>query len=104
MGFREEYGELNQASAEEEDAIAMRYFRADELRVDRKGDGSAVTQADRGVAEMARAKMAASGQGRDVLGQEMGGGGSRPPHKTGPGPLIHDPVDAPQEIFLRGPT
>jgi len=43
-------------------------------RVERKGDGTAVTQADRAVEEMARAKVAASGLPLDVLGEEMGGG------------------------------
>jgi histidinol-phosphatase len=72
MGFREEYGPLLKAIADEADALAMRYFRADELRVERKGDGSAVTQADRAVEEMARAKVAASRLALDVLGEEMG--------------------------------
>ncbi len=74
MGYGETYGALLEAIAEEADAIAMRYFRADELRVERKGDGTAVTQADRSVEEMARARVAASGLALDVLGEEMGGG------------------------------
>jgi len=41
MGYSKEYGALLEAIANEADAIAMRYFRADELRVERKGDGSA---------------------------------------------------------------
>ncbi len=61
MGYSEEYGALLKAIAEEADAIALRYFRADELRVERKGDGTAVTQADRAVEEMARTKVGASG-------------------------------------------
>src|SRR5437879_10647558 len=73
MGYGEMYGSLLKAIAEEADAIAMRYFRTGELRIDRKGDGTAVTQADRAVEEMARAKVAASGLALDVLGEEMGG-------------------------------
>jgi fructose-1,6-bisphosphatase/inositol monophosphatase family enzyme len=49
----------------------MKYFRADEMRVERKGDGTAVTQADRAVEEMARAKVTTSGLALDVLGEEM---------------------------------
>src|SRR5258708_991781 len=66
MGYATEYGTLLEAIAKEADAIAMRYFRADELRVDRKGDGTAVTQADRAVGEMARAKVAGRGVPRGI--------------------------------------
>src|SRR6202163_1096216 len=101
MGFREEYGELLQAIAQEADAIAMRYFRADELRVERKGDGTAVTQADRSVEEMARAKVKASGLALDVLGEEMGGGDSNAASKSGRARMIIDPIDGTEE-FSRG--
>ena len=56
MGFGEQYGALLEAIANEADAIAMRYFRTLEMRVERKDDGTAVTQADRAIEEMARAK------------------------------------------------
>ncbi len=46
MGYGQEYGALLEEVAKEADAIAMRYFRAEELRIERKGDGTAVTQAD----------------------------------------------------------
>ena len=101
MGFQEEYGDLLEAIAGEADAIAMRYFRRDELRVDRKGDGTAVTQADRAVEEMARAKVAASGLPLDVLGEEMGGGDLSAANKHGHARLIIDPIDGTEE-FLRG--
>jgi histidinol-phosphatase len=101
MGFQEEYGDLLEAIAREADAIAMRYFRRDELRVDRKGDGTAVTQADRAVEEMARAKVAASGLPLDVLGEEMGGGDLSAANKHGHARLIIDPIDGTEE-FLRG--
>src|SRR5258706_15869691 len=100
MGFREEYGELLEAMAQEADAIAMRYFRADELRVERKSDGSAVTQADRAVEEMARVKVAASGLALDVLGEEMGGTQGKPP-SSAKARLIIDPIDGTEE-FSRG--
>jgi histidinol-phosphatase len=101
MGYGETYGPLLESIANEADAIAMRYFRADELRVDRKGDGSAVTQADRAVEEMARARVAASGIALDVLGEEMGGGDAHAASKSGPARMIIDPIDGTEE-FSRG--
>src|SRR3989442_1987075 len=101
VGYGQQYGALLQAIAEEADAIAMRYFRADELRVDRKGDGTAVTQADRAVEEMARTKVAASGLALDVLGEEMGGGDSNAGSKSGRARMIIDPIDGTEE-FSRG--
>src|SRR2546428_313115 len=44
MGYGQEYGALLKEIAEQADAIAMRYFRGDELRVERKRDGTAVTR------------------------------------------------------------
>src|SRR5690349_23510246 len=101
MGYGEVYGGLLKAIAEEADAIAMRYFRGDELRIDRKGDGTAVTQADRAVEEMARAKVAASGLPLDVLGEEMGGGDAKSPGAAGRARMIIDPIDGTEE-FSRG--
>jgi histidinol-phosphatase len=101
MGYGETYGSLLTAIAEEADAIAMRYFRADELRIDRKGDGTAVTQADRAVEEMARARVAASGLPLDVLGEEMGGGDSNAASTSGRARMIIDPIDGTEE-FSRG--
>src|SRR5437660_12602333 len=100
MGSGEFYGRLLNEIAEEADAIAMRYFRGDELRVDRKGDGTAVTQADRAVEEMARAKVAASGLPLDVLGEEMGGGDAKSPSAER-ARMIIDPIDGTEE-FSRG--
>src|SRR5258708_24181074 len=104
MGCREVYGELLQAIAQEADAIAMRYFRTDELRIERKGDGTAVTQADRAVEEMARAKVAARGRALDVLGEEMGGGDAKSPSASGRARMIIDPIDTPEEISPAIPT
>src|SRR5258708_9735036 len=101
MGYGQEYGALLEAIAQEADRIALNYFRAEKLRVDRKGDGSAVTQADRAVEEMARAKVAASGLALDVLGEEMGGGDSNAANKAGRARLIIDPIDG-TEKFSRG--
>src|SRR5271168_1656441 len=101
MGYREEYGLLLEELAREADAIAIRYFRTDEIRIDKKDDGSAVTQADRSVEEMARAKVTASGLTMDVLGEEMGGDNAKGPATTGRARLIIDPIDGTEE-FSRG--
>jgi histidinol-phosphatase len=101
MGYRDEYGALLEELAKEADAIALKYFRANEMRVDRKEDGSAVTQADRAVEEMARAKVAASGSAMDVLGEEMGGDNAKAPASNGRARLIVDPIDGTEE-FSRG--
>jgi|SRR5229473_2251622 len=101
MGYGKTYGALLEAIAVEADAIAMRYFRAEELRIERKGDGSAVTQADRDVEEMARGKVAASGLALDVLGEEMGGGDAKSPSTSGRARMIIDPIDGTEE-FSRG--
>src|SRR5205809_8062159 len=101
MGYAEVYGGLLKEIAEEADAIALRYFRGDELRIDRKKDGTAVTQADRAVEEMARAKVAASGLELDVLGEEMGGGPEAAPSPGARPRLIIDPIDGTEE-FSRG--
>src|ERR1700674_1982658 len=100
MGYRAEYGSLLEDIAKEADAIAMKYFRADTMRVERKGDGTAVTQADRAVEEMARAKVAASGIALDVLGEEMGGSHDKVA-SSGKPRLIIDPIDGTEE-FSRG--
>jgi histidinol-phosphatase len=101
MGFEVEFGGLLHAIADKADLIALRYFRTDDLRIDRKGDGSAVTQADRGVEEMARMKVTASGLTLDVLGEEMGGADAQAASKSGRARLIIDPIDGTEE-FSRG--
>src|ERR1700756_1030244 len=101
MGYSELYGPLLLSIAQEADSIALRYFRTDELRVDRKGDGSAITQADRGVEEMARAKVAASGLALDVLGEEMSTSEEKNPSTSKRPRLIIDPIDGTEE-FTRG--
>src|SRR5713226_10336406 len=79
----------------------MKYFRADEMRVERKRDGTAVTQADRAVEEMARAKVTASGLALDVLGEEMSGSEENSPRSGKGARLIIDPIDGTEE-FSRG--
>ena len=101
MGYREKYEALLEELAKEADAISMHFFRTGDIRIDKKDDGSAVTQADRGVEEMARAKVAASGLAMDVLGEEMGGENAKGPSTTGRARLIIDPIDGTEE-FSRG--
>jgi histidinol-phosphatase len=101
MGYQEEYGALLEEIVREAVAISMRFFRTSEIRIDKKDDGSPVTQADRGVEEMARAKVAASGLAMDVLGEEMGGGNAKAPAAMGRARLIIDPIDGTEE-FSRG--
>jgi len=101
MGYAEVYGNLLEAITQEADVIAMKYFRAKELQIDRKSDGSAVTQADRAVEEMARARVQASGLPLDILGEEMGGADSTAASKSGRARLIIDPIDGTEE-FSRG--
>lgn len=98
MSAEELYGGLLQAIAQEAEVMALRFFRSDRMRVDRKGDGSPVTEADRGVEAMARAKVASSGLPLDVLGEEMGG---EREGQSGRARLIIDPIDGTEE-FSRG--
>lgn len=100
MGYRQQYGDLLESIAKEADAIAMRYFRSDAMHVEKKRDGSSVTQADRAVEEMARAKVAASGLHLGVLGEELGGE-AMPPDSPDTARLIIDPIDGTEE-FSRG--
>lgn len=101
MGYGEKYKALLEGIAGEADAIASRYFRAAEMRVERKPDGTAVTQADKEVEAMARAKVAASGLPLDVLGEEMGGASAKAPAQNGRARMIIDPIDGTEE-FSRG--
>ena len=101
MGYAEKYKTLLESIAAEADTIAVKYFRAAEMRVERKPDGSAITQADKEVEAMARAKVAASGLPLDVLGEEMGGENAKGPAQNGRARMIVDPIDGTEE-FSRG--
>src|SRR5215813_8817368 len=100
MKYSETYGKLLEEIAKEADTIALRYFRAEDLEIEKKRDGSRVTQADKEVEAMARARVAASGLELDVLGEEMGGSGSNAPATKRPRMII-DPIDGTEE-FSRG--
>jgi histidinol-phosphatase len=101
MSYRKEYGALLESIANDADAMALKYFRADGLRVERKRDGTSVTEADRAVEQMAREKVAASGLALDVLGEEMGGGEASDAAGSDRARLIIDPIDGTEE-FSRG--
>jgi fructose-1,6-bisphosphatase/inositol monophosphatase family enzyme len=101
MSYRKEYGALLEAIANEADALATRYFRADGLRVERKRDGTAVTQADRAIEKMARAKVAASGLDLTVFGEELGADEANVGRSSNHARLIIDPIDGTEE-FSRG--
>lgn len=108
MGFGQQYGALLSAIADEADAMSMRAFRADDLQVERKRDGTALTQSDGAIEAMARAKVAASGVSLDVYGEEMGTGSAKSSgapaavaSSTGRARLIIDPIDGTEE-FSRG--
>ena len=101
MGYRAKYGKLLEEIARAADEIALRYFRAQDLQVHRKKDGTAVTQADREVEEMARVRVKTSGLALDVLGEEMGGGPAAAPADGARARLIIDPIDGTEE-FSRG--
>src|SRR5271156_563195 len=103
VSYREKYGALLEGIANEADAMAMGYFRALGLRVERKIDGTALTQADGAIEAMARKKVAASGVPLDVYGEEMGAGDGKSASSTtkGRARLIIDPIDGTEE-FSRG--
>jgi len=101
MEYGRVYGGLLEAIAKEADAITLRYFRTSELRIDRKSDGTAVTEADRAVEEMAREKVAASDLALDILGEEMGGEPAMSARRAGRARMIIDPIDGTEE-FSRG--
>jgi histidinol-phosphatase len=102
MSYVRQYGALLEAIANEADAMAMAYFRTVGMRVARKLDGTALTEADGAIEAMARAKVAASGVVLDVFGEEMGAGDSKGDSKSpAPARLIIDPIDGTEE-FSRG--
>jgi histidinol-phosphatase len=102
ISYREQYAALLEAIANEADAMAMKYFRALGLRVERKRDGTALTQADGAIEAMAREKVAAGALALDVLGEEMGSGdGTAESRPAARARLIIDPIDGTEE-FSRG--
>ncbi|MBV9885104.1 MAG: histidinol-phosphatase [Acidobacteria bacterium] len=103
VSYGERYGALLRGIADEADAMSLDCFRNSSLRVERKMDGTALTQADGAIEKMARKRVAESRLELDVYGEEQGTGGG----KSGAAPaagrarLIIDPIDGTEE-FSRG--
>jgi histidinol-phosphatase len=77
------------------DSITLARFRATDLQVDTKPDMTPVTEADRGVEEAIRGRLASARRGDGVVGEEFGdsGGGQRR--------WIIDPIDG-TKSYVRG--
>ena len=114
MSYSEKYGALLRGISDEADAMSLDCFRDSSLRVERKMDGTALTQADGAIEKMARKRVAESGLELDVYGEEQGtgaksdasGGGGKAGSsfdrgKPGRARLIIDPIDGTEE-FSRG--
>ena len=106
MSYEEKYGALLRGIADEADAMSLDCFRNSSLRVERKMDGTALTQADGAIEKMARKRVAESGLALDVYGEEQGTGGGSKAEAPAAGPsdrarLIIDPIDGTEE-FSRG--
>jgi histidinol-phosphatase len=77
------------------DALTMRRFRAEDLRVDTKPDQTPVSEADHAVETMVRDRLDTERSGDAILGEEFGLAGS------GPRRWVIDPIDG-TKSFVRG--
>jgi len=106
VSYGKQYGALLRGISDEADAMSLDCFRNSGLRVERKIDGTALTQADGAVERMARRRVAESGLPLDVYGEEQGTGGGKSgaadtKGTAGCARLIIDPIDGTEE-FSRG--
>jgi histidinol-phosphatase len=114
VSYGEKYGALLRAISDEADAMSLECFRNSSLRVERKMDGTALTQADGAIEKMARKRVAESGLELDVYGEEQGTGAAKSDAANsgkvdatinrgtaGRARLIIDPIDGTEE-FSRG--
>jgi histidinol-phosphatase len=105
VSYAEKYGALLRGISDEADAMSLDCFRNSSLRVERKMDGTALTQADGAIEKMARKRVAESGLELDVYGEEQGTGGAKSDAggkgAAGRARLIIDPIDGTEE-FSRG--
>ncbi|MGE5176842.1 MAG: inositol monophosphatase family protein [Hyphomicrobiales bacterium] len=85
-----------QELADRADEIALRHFRSASLRVERKGDGSPVTEADRAVEALVRRETRAHYPEFGILGEEEGAAAGSSESR-----LILDPIDGTKN-FMRG--
>jgi histidinol-phosphatase len=77
------------------DEITLARFRAEDLVVETKPDLTPVTEADRGVEELVRERLAAARPGDAIVGEEFGSSGE------GPRRWIIDPIDGTKN-YVRG--
>jgi len=77
------------------DEITLARFRAEDLVVETKPDLTPVTEADRGVEELVRERLAGARPGDAVVGEEFGSSGE------GPRRWIIDPIDGTKN-YVRG--
>ena len=106
VSYSEKYGALLRGISDEADAMSLECFRNSSLRVERKMDGTALTQADGAIEKMARKRVAESGLELDVYGEEQGTGSAKSNAagdrgSAGRPRLIIDPIDGTEE-FSRG--
>ena len=106
VSYGEKYGALLRGICDEADAMSLDCFRNSSLRVERKMDGTALTQADGAIEKMARKRVAESGLELDVYGEEQGTGSGKSDAGSGKSAagrarLIIDPIDGTEE-FSRG--
>ena len=77
------------------DAISMKWFRAVDLRIETKADLTPVSEADRGVEQALRERIASERIGEGVIGEEFG------VDDAANGRWILDPIDGTKN-FVRG--
>jgi histidinol phosphatase-like enzyme (inositol monophosphatase family) len=76
--------------------LSLRWFRTADLRVDRKGDGTPVTEADRAIERFLREEIRASHPDDGIVGEEEG-----PEPSSNGREWIIDPIDG-TKAFSRG--
>ena len=101
MSHREKYHALLQDIVDEAASLSMSVFRTKAMQIERKRDGSVVTQVDKAVEAMAYAKLAASGLPIDIIGEETSTELPTGPATNGRTRMIIDPIDGTEE-FTRG--
>jgi histidinol-phosphatase len=79
----------------------MRVFRTKEMQIERKRDGTVVTQIDKAVEAMAYARVASCGLPIDIIGEETASEPPTGPATNGRARMIIDPIDGTEE-FTRG--
>jgi histidinol-phosphatase len=101
MSYRDKYHGLLQEIVEQAAALAMDAFRSKTMQIERKRDGTVVTQIDKAVEAMAYVKVAASGLPIDIVGEETSSEAPTGPATNGRARMIIDPIDGTEE-FTRG--